>query len=132
MSETQIGHDRYAIFVAALTLTRPEDWSNIRHFAWDTENINDAPPGPRYGNDVFAIIVLDHKDGDTAQVCYDLGDYVYCDYGDLHWSGPLEDDVHSLSCWSGDYVQAVEARKEGLTREANMRSVLLAGASACP
>jgi hypothetical protein len=118
MSEIPLQYDLYAIFVAALTLTQPEEWSNIRHFGWETGNIDEAPDGTRHGNDVFAIIVLDHKDGSSAQVCYDLGDYVYCDHGSLHWSGPLEDDVHSAAMWNGDYPRALEARKEEIAREA--------------
>lgn len=118
--------DGYAILFAAITGTRPEEWSNLQRFCWDDFNIDAAPPGPRYGNDVFAITLMDHKDGRQGQVCYDLQDYVYFDCGDLHWSGPLEADVHSAATWHLDFEAASKARQEELEAEARQKAEGLA------
>jgi hypothetical protein len=110
--------DPYAILFAAITGTQLEDWTNQQHFSWDEGNIKEAPAGPSYGNDVFAIITMDHKDGRLGRVCYDLGDYVFFDCGELHWSGPLEADVHANATWKLDFEAAQKSRQKELAAEA--------------
>lgn len=110
----------YSILIAAVTLTRPEDWSNIQHYSWDADNMDEAPnasEAPCHGADVFVIITMTHKTGGLAQVCYDQQDYVYVDFKDVHWSGPLEASVHCLATWSLDFEGALAARKEEVAKE---------------
>ena len=104
----------YAILFAAITQTGLDEWSNSQRFAWDEQNIEQAPAGAHYGNDVFAIIVMEHKNGQIGRMCYDLQDYVYVDFGSLHWNGPLETEVHSRAIWNLDFEGARQARLEEL------------------
>lgn len=114
MSNPQVALNPYAILFAALTQTSPEDWSNIQRFSWEEGNFRQAPHGPFHGNDVFAITVMEHKDGRRGQICYDLQDQVYFDCGEIRWSGSLEADVHSLALWSFDFEGALQARLDEL------------------
>jgi len=118
MSSTYADCHPYAIFFAVLTGTLPTDWSNLQSFSWEQGNIDQAPPLPHYGRDVFAIALMTHTDGRVGRVCYDLEDQVYFDCGTFHWSGPLEANAHSLSTWARDFEAAVEGHKQDQAEEA--------------
>lgn len=96
----------HANLFAAMTGTRPEDWLEHRVYSWEKGDIADAPIIRSYGSDVFAIAAMTHRDGRVATACYDQQDWVFADCGNEHWTGPYEDNVYALACWSNDVARA--------------------------
>jgi len=95
----------YAILFAAITGTDVKDWSKLEIFDWES-NLDEAEGRGTHCNGVFRKIIMTHLDGREAVAQYDFDDKVHVNCGDIHWTGPVEHDVHWASTSAQDFDQA--------------------------